>query len=954
MVALYQALGCHFRCISPDYECTTTVNLQPFSFTSILNLEDGDYVEVFVIQKRLHSGVLSLLASYADYSSLDLAERQEVVDPPGQQTTSSSILATPVVSRTRKLTAVGIHTEDNLGLRSDAAPEETCRSLARSLPLSTANTDLVTAEPMASDSDSAVFMQRSAVSRTSDRVYMRFVGLHGYFTSRFVDLSQSLSSQLEDGWSRIRRISQPIVNTHTVEYPPTVSGTSYPMTIVQYQDDYYEQINDDDVLAVITVVLQEPERKEKLKVHWIPLKMTRQGFIFFTRMQGYCDRLEVLCTVYHNGQLWHDESNLRRRMQHGDHLRLHLRSSCFIWSDFEFAESLERRRRLFGSSSEEEGETHREPERSRPSSHRAERSRSRNRYGEGGGDRPFHSLLQIGWNIIRHPIHAQEAYTNYRCGLTCEMQPHVSDRWCVVSHRLPNYIPLQDDLSLLGHPWSLTHLRPPGNPIDLMSLDDVDEALNVVDYVPDPPFVSCSPPGCIDRVWELLSPWRPGIFSHDFSEVTSLLLPVASAFLEASQPQTFGEPTYLSVLIDGSTTSLDNGDSVASYAIVPTVTLISPSGVVGYQVCGHCGGILAIDPAEPFWTGADTANSLDAERTGIILAICWILQSDMWHEVPVELVFDCTSAGYTAAGDWNVDRGSLVALMLRSMGQVLHELCGSTVSYRHVKGHSGDPGNELVDAVAKAYAKLLIPGRAEGLFISDLTCSVRDEGPWLWMGIVRHAPKGDLPWMSTDRIRLPQPGHPPVDTKAFSFSPTAADSVESTPLLTLTLATLNIRGVFGHDQQDQRHEFAATKGGYIAEQFLYSAYDIVGLQEAYTTDVGVGRFHGYMRVVGGADANKNAGCELWIAEKLPFGSCNPQTIAVLFQDPRCLAVRLTLSSFDGIFCVGYAPHTGVSKADAQLWWTKMQQLVSVCQAGTCFSFDGCQYKTFGWGQCDCW
>ena len=206
-MALYQALGCHFRSISPDYECTTTVNLQPFSFTSILNLEDGDYVEVFVIQKRLHSGVLSLLASYADYSSLDLAERQEVVDPPGQQTTSSSILATPVVSRTRKLTAVGIHTEDNLGLRSDAAPEETCRSLARSLPLSTANTDLVTAEPMASDSDSAVFMQRSAVSRTSDRVYMRFVGLHGYFTSRFVDLSQSLSSQLEDGWSRIRRIS---------------------------------------------------------------------------------------------------------------------------------------------------------------------------------------------------------------------------------------------------------------------------------------------------------------------------------------------------------------------------------------------------------------------------------------------------------------------------------------------------------------------------------------------------------------------------------------------------------------------------------------------------------------------------------------------------------------------------------------------------------------------------
>ena len=136
------------------------------------------------------------------------------------------------------------------------------------------------------------------------------------------------------------------------------------------------------------------------------------------------------------------------------------------------------------------------------------------------------------------------------------MQPHVSDRWCVVFYSSPNTTLLQDDLSLLGHPWSFVYLRPPGNPIDLMSLDDVDDAFNVVDFTPDPSYVSCSPPGCIDRVWELLSPWRPGIFSHDFSEVTSLLLPVASAFLEASQPQTFGEPTSLSVLIDGSTTFL--------------------------------------------------------------------------------------------------------------------------------------------------------------------------------------------------------------------------------------------------------------------------------------------------------------------------------------------------------------------------------------------------------------
>lgn len=191
------------------------------------------------------------------------------------------------------------------------------------------------------------------------------------------------------------------------------------MTILQYQDDHFEQVNDDDVMAVITIILQEPQRKEKLKVHWIPHKMTRQGFIFFTRMQGFCDRLEVLCTVYHNGLLWPDESSLKRHMQNGDHLRLQIRSSCYLWSDFEFVESLERRRRLFGSSSDGDRETPHDSERSRPSGHRSERSRSRDRQGGYGDGSESESLLQIGWTLQKAPIQEQEYVVSPRCWWTC-------------------------------------------------------------------------------------------------------------------------------------------------------------------------------------------------------------------------------------------------------------------------------------------------------------------------------------------------------------------------------------------------------------------------------------------------------------------------------------------------------------------------------------------------------
>ena len=71
---------------------------------------------------------------------------------------------------------------------------------------------------------------------------MRLVGLHGYADRRVIDTTQTLTSQIAEGWSHIRRAPQPVVDLHTVEYPPTFNAeASQPMTIVQFQDDHFEQ-----------------------------------------------------------------------------------------------------------------------------------------------------------------------------------------------------------------------------------------------------------------------------------------------------------------------------------------------------------------------------------------------------------------------------------------------------------------------------------------------------------------------------------------------------------------------------------------------------------------------------------------------------------------------------------------------------------------------------------------
>ena len=484
-----------------------------------------------------------------------------------------------------------------------------------------------------------------------------------------------------------------------------------------------------------------------------------------------------------------------------------------------------------------------------------------------------------------------------------------------------------------GLPWSLVCLRPPGNPSsDLNTLDDFDECLRVVDYrSPEPQYIHSPPPSCIERVWELLTPWPVDLISKDFTEISQLMIPVAAAFLDASRPLTSSTMTHLSIYVDGSTHFFPEGDFLASYAILPVATVNDEAGATGYHILGHCGGILSTQPSDPFWTGADSPNSLDAERSGIILAIVWLLQSEYWHEVPVDILFDCTSAGYTASGVWSVDRTSLTAQVLRSFGQVIFELCGSRVTFQHVKGHSGDPGNELVDATAKAYAQLLINGSAEQIRINDLVHHIREDGSWLWTGIVRNLNRGDLPWFSADVIRLPEGQCAWNTLESFSFSSTGRLPDHQIPLVTFTIASLNIRGLFGRIQADHRHEYSATRGGYVAEQLLWSGYDIIGIQEAYTTDVGVGRFHGYWRIVGGADAKKKAGCELWIAEAMAIGSCNPQHFAVLLAEPRCHAVRITFAKTDNIFVVLHAPHNGVSKAEMQSWWTKHQKLTQTWQ-----------------------
>ena len=220
-------------------------------------------------------------------------------------------------------------------------------------------------------------------------------------------------------------------------------------------------------MGLVTIIYEGSEdkgpRRERLRAQWIPHKASRENILDFLRATWICRRPDVLCALFHNGQHWPHLDQTLKTMDYGDHLRLQIRPSgpgSPGWCDMEYAESVERQRKIYESSSEveeiaderlqEEVEARTTPSAGSAPHHvsheqeneehveNADRSRSRSR---------SLSLLQTFSQRIRKPLGDATNRPNpdidggntstitKDCADTwpypCDSgKPHVIDRWC--------------------------------------------------------------------------------------------------------------------------------------------------------------------------------------------------------------------------------------------------------------------------------------------------------------------------------------------------------------------------------------------------------------------------------------------------------------------------------------------------------------------------------------------
>ena len=167
---------------------------------------------------------------------------------------------------------------------------------------------------------------------------------------------------------------------------------------------------------------------------------------------------------------------------------------------------------------------------------------------------------------------------------------------------------------------------------------------------------------------------------------------------------------------------------------------------------------------------ADCAGSLHAEALAFAHALDWVFTSLVDSVRPVHIYGDATAIGYGADGSQQIAKG------LNDLGTLVrHMFCLTQsslplVEYHHVKAHSGQIDNELVDSLAKAIAKQTwsphvgIPS-LERWYSEPLL-------PWAWLMVenVRFA-GSSLPQLDDLAAGRSFPGIPQGDFDPFGGKP---------------------------------------------------------------------------------------------------------------------------------------------------------------------------------------
>ena len=326
----------------------------------------------------------------------------------------------------------------------------------------------------------------------------------------------------------------------------------------------------------------------------------------------------------------------------------------------------------------------------------------------------------------------------------------------------------------------------------------------------------------------------------------------------------------------------------------------------------------------------EAQNSYQAELWAAIVAtkFCYDLTKtalSVQGWVPtIHLCFDAQTIGMQADGSWDVKALPREGLRLRSLHQWIEATFHTKINSWHIPGHDGEPGNEIVDHLAKLAAE------QQALHdLQDWLTGLFERGwdhcfPWLWVTPDRQG-----------LITVNQELHyTHAESEVLDF-PTQ----ESVGTLKLRCGTCNVLTL--KSQNDQLHEIGAETPSRLAmllRQAKETRLAILALQEARTRRPVHCHTDDFFLFRASSSDRGHFGLLLAFTRTLPIGSVLHETgqqevyfreedFAIITSQPRILIVRVHNSLPRAIVVNAHAPHTGANSTDIEQYWQSVGQFI---------------------------
>ena len=376
--------------------------------------------------------------------------------------------------------------------------------------------------------------------------------------------------------------------------------------------------------------------------------------------------------------------------------------------------------------------------------------------------------------------------------------------------------------------------------------------------------------------------------------------------------------------LDGSSTGTHAG-----WSVVVTSFQSNREAFIG---CAY--GTVQLDRTQSDWFGAYTPDNVASELTAMVCA----QNIALWWPLPQKVCI---------RPDLQLSRTVAESLTTCRSNQCLAQVCraqglwlAKKATVEEVRGHTGNPWNELADALAKhAMLHGLDPMKHEFSALQHFATCNHDVN-WSWMQTTHTAMTACFPPLVNQQVMsFPDPDRTiPTEPVELQSPPDNASAVR----WKLHLKSANVLASEVWDIRSNGSKRSGQRTLRLDQQWHDAGTHVVGVQEARTQSGKTNTPH-YMVLASGAKEARAPlyGCELWLHRTMPI--CHlpdgtPMTfdqaaVVVQHADPRRLFVEVSIHHTVYSFVVLHAPCLGTQTANEispqaiiNQWWEETSML----------------------------